>query len=455
VNLNKNNNKNIDDSRRIRRTSTRFYMSTKTDIDFYVLLGISRNADADDIKHAYWEMAKKLHPDASANKNKKDATEKFQEVNRAYEVLKDRDLKRKYDMRGKKAKATPSYRRSPYDSPYGGSSVYGSSPFGNGGSTYGSNPTSRSSSSSSSSSSSKGSYSRSPFSNSASSPFTKKAAYGPTGFSHSNPGEIFENEAYPSSSTAKTTADDTGEVASRGPVTVGDDLRADLEINNHTATVGGEEKVTIQQLEQCNVCTNGVKPGSKVSICNDCEGTGVTTTTAKNRYPYQSPPKCSSCNGSGKRFQECCESCRGKGLISKSKDITIVVPPAVKQTHTVFVSGAGNAGPNGGPHGDLYIFLRMNPNLKDPVPEEEKKEDEKVLEKVEVEIDAQKVELDALNVTIDSSAQNITNDIPKIKTEAKKVKTDGTKKVKNKKSYKSKSKKYKYTKDKYHKTMKP
>ncbi|XP_042376084.1 chaperone protein dnaJ GFA2, mitochondrial-like [Zingiber officinale] len=66
--------------------------------DYYDVLGVSKNASASDIKKAYYALAKKLHPDT--NKDDSDAERKFQEVQRAYEVLKDEDKRRIYDQVG-------------------------------------------------------------------------------------------------------------------------------------------------------------------------------------------------------------------------------------------------------------------------------------------------------------------------------------------------------------------
>ena len=90
--------------------------------DFYSTLGVSRAADAAEIKSAYRKLAKKFHPDANPGK---DTTTEFQEVNRAYEVLSDTDKRKKYDMFGEAG--VGSSAASEGGGPYG----YGS-PFGGG-----------------------------------------------------------------------------------------------------------------------------------------------------------------------------------------------------------------------------------------------------------------------------------------------------------------------------------
>lgn len=83
-----------------RAFATSLNMSTQgsTGRDFYQILGVSRSADAKEIKSAYRKLAKQYHPDANPGE---DTTEKFQEINRAYEVLNNPDMKQKYDMFGK------------------------------------------------------------------------------------------------------------------------------------------------------------------------------------------------------------------------------------------------------------------------------------------------------------------------------------------------------------------
>lgn len=68
--------------------------------DYYKVLGISKNASAKDIKKAYYQLAKKYHPDVNTNKNDADASKKFQEVSAAYEVLSDETKRREYDTYG-------------------------------------------------------------------------------------------------------------------------------------------------------------------------------------------------------------------------------------------------------------------------------------------------------------------------------------------------------------------
>jgi len=287
-----------------RSTRTSLYMSSRRGgRDFYQILGISRNAEAPEIKSAYRKMAKQFHPDANPNE---DTTEKFQEVNRAYEVLKDPDLKKKFDMFGEQGIGTSAASDQSAGSPFGGGAGFGQevdlgdifdSFFGGGGGGMGG---------------------------------------GMGGGGGGRGGRT------------------------RGPV-VGDDLRFDLEIKFKTAVFGGEEKVRIRHLENCDTCDgDGVKPGSKISTCSVCSGSGVTVQVTRTPLGnFQTQQTCPTCRGTGQKVDEYCGTCSGQGVNQKTKQIKVTIPAGVEDGNKLRVRGEGDAGPSAGPAGDLYIFLRV------------------------------------------------------------------------------------------------
>lgn len=277
-------------------------MSTRgtTNRDFYAILGVSRNADAAEIKSAYRKLAKEYHPDANPGN---DTTEKFQEINRAYEVLNNPDLKKKYDMFGESGVGTSAASEGQAGSPFGG----------------------------------------------------------PGGFGQEvDLGDIFDSFFGGGMGGGMGGGRGGGRGRTRGPIT-GDDLRFDLEIDFKTAVFGGEEKVRIRHLETCGTCDGtGVKPGSKVSTCNVCNGAGVTMQVTRTPLGnFQTQQTCSACRGTGQRVEEYCGTCSGQGLTQKTKQIKVTIPPGVEDGNKLRVRGEGDAGPNGGPAGDLYIFLKV------------------------------------------------------------------------------------------------
>lgn len=278
------------------RFKTALFMST-TNRDFYQILGVSRSADTKEIKSGYRKLAKQFHPDANPGT---DTTEKFQEINRAYEILSNPDLKKKYDMYGERGVGTSA-----------ASEAQAGSPFGGGG-------------------------------------FGQEVDLG----------DIFDS--FFGGGGARAGGGGGGRGRTRGP-TAGDDLRFDLEIDFKTAVFGGEEKVRIRHLETCGTCEgNGVKPGSKVSTCNVCNGMGVTMQVTRTPLGnFQTQQTCSNCRGTGQKVEEYCGTCSGQGLSSKTKQIKVTIPAGVEDGNKLRVRGEGDAGPNGGPAGDLYIFLKV------------------------------------------------------------------------------------------------
>lgn len=141
----------------------------------------------------------------------------------------------------------------------------------------------------------------------------------------------------------------------------GDDLRFDLELDFKRAVFGGEEKVRIRHLETCDTCSgSGVKPGAKVSTCQTCNGQGVVMQVTRTPLGnFQTQQTCADCRGTGQKIEEYCGTCSGQGTVSKTKQIKVDIPPGVEDGNKLRVRAEGDAGPNSGPAGDLYIFLKV------------------------------------------------------------------------------------------------
>ena len=144
----------------------------------------------------------------------------------------------------------------------------------------------------------------------------------------------------------------------------GDDLRFDLELDFQTALFGGEKRIRITHLENCGTCTgSGVAPGASVNTCSDCGGRGSTVqvvNTIMGRLQQQ--VRCPTCGGTGTVVEKYCGDCDGRGVQKRSKQLTISIPPGVEDGNRLRVRGEGDAGPKGGPSGDLYVFLSIKPD---------------------------------------------------------------------------------------------
>ena len=132
-----------------------------------------------------------------------------------------------------------------------------------------------------------------------------------------------------------------------------------------TSIFGGQEKLRIRRLEQCGTCTgSGIKPGAKIRTCGTCSGSGRVTTIQRTPFgAFQNTQTCPTCRGSGQEIEDYCGSCRGKGTISETKEVTVSIPAGVDSGATLRVKEQGNAGVKGGRRGDLFVLLNVK---KDP-----------------------------------------------------------------------------------------
>ena len=137
----------------------------------------------------------------------------------------------------------------------------------------------------------------------------------------------------------------------------GNDLKYNLDITLEDAALGRESKIEIPRAETCNECTGtGAQKGSSPVKCPDCGGTGQVRHT---QGFFSVTSTCSRCAGRGTVITNPCKVCNGMGLVEKRRTIYIKIPPGVESGSRIKISGEGEAGPNGGPHGDLYVVTHI------------------------------------------------------------------------------------------------
>ncbi len=148
----------------------------------------------------------------------------------------------------------------------------------------------------------------------------------------------------------------------RGRSTVfrGADLRYELALTLEQAVFGDTVNLQLPTLVVCNACEGtGAKPGTKPVTCRTCEGNGQVRMT-RGHFSIQQP--CPTCRGSGQQIEEPCSSCQGRGRIQKNKTLAVKVPAGVDNGDRIRLSGEGEAGQNGGPSGDLYVEIHIQPH---------------------------------------------------------------------------------------------
>ena len=142
----------------------------------------------------------------------------------------------------------------------------------------------------------------------------------------------------------------------RGPVR-GADLRYDLEISLEDAFNGRSTEIAIDVAAKCGDCEGtGAKPGTSTRRCNLCAGHGKVR--AQQGF-FVVERTCPTCHGRGEVIESPCRKCGGDGRIDERQKIDVTIPPGVDEGTRIRVAGKGEAGPNGAPAGDLYIFIHL------------------------------------------------------------------------------------------------
>jgi molecular chaperone DnaJ len=137
----------------------------------------------------------------------------------------------------------------------------------------------------------------------------------------------------------------------------GQDLRYNLDITLEEAFTGRAAEIKVPTMVACEPCKgSGAEAGHQPETCPTCGGHGKVRAT---QGFFTIERTCSGCRGTGKIIRHPCKSCRGSGLVQKERVLNVDVPPGVEEGTRIRLSGEGAAGVNGGPAGDLYIFLSI------------------------------------------------------------------------------------------------
>lgn len=144
----------------------------------------------------------------------------------------------------------------------------------------------------------------------------------------------------------------------------GQDLAYDLEITLEEAAKGTEKDINIPRTEHCDVCGgSGAAPGTTARICPTCQGQGKVQNMRKAGFAmYVQVTACPTCKGKGRIIETPCSNCHGTGLVRKRRTITVKIPPGVDEGHQRRLRGEGEAAPNGGETGDLYVIIHVKQN---------------------------------------------------------------------------------------------
>ncbi len=266
--------------------------------DYYEVLGVDKNATAEEIKKAYRKMAVKYHPDRypenteEEKKAKKAAEEKFKEAAEAYSVLSDADKRAKYDRFGP-----------------GLGEAGGAGGFNAGGMSMD----------------------------------DIMSQFGSIFGDFFGQGRSGSRRGY-----------------QRQRVNKGSNLRVTVRVTLRDIYNGVTKKVKLPRFVACEYCHGtGAKDGTAFKTCDRCHGTGMIQNVQQSFFGTQVVQSvCPDCNGEGKLITEQCSHCHGTGVEKKEEIVEFSIPKGVEDGMTLTMRGKGNAPQHGGVCGDLLICIQ-------------------------------------------------------------------------------------------------
>jgi molecular chaperone DnaJ len=143
----------------------------------------------------------------------------------------------------------------------------------------------------------------------------------------------------------------------RSHVARGSDLRYSLELSLEDAIKGTSVTIKVPTWVGCDKCKgSGAKPGTTPVTCPSCQGHGQVR-MQQGFFTVQQT--CPNCKGVGKTIQDPCAPCHGQGRVRDEKKLNVKIPPGIDDGDRIRLSGEGEAAPQGGVSGDLYVQIHM------------------------------------------------------------------------------------------------
>ena len=264
--------------------------------DYYEVLGVDKNASADEIKKAYRKKAIQYHPDK--NPGDKEAEEKFKEAAEAYDVLSNPDKRARYDQFGFAGMSGAAGNGGPFGGFSGGMSMddifsmFGDIFGGHGG--------------------------------------------GFGGFGGFGGGGGAQQRRFR-----------------------GSDLRVKVKLNLKEISTGVEKKFKLKKYVTCSHCHGtGAEGNSGSETCPTCKGSGTVIRNQQTILgTMQTRTTCPTCGGEGKIIKNKCKECAGEGIVYGEEVVTVKIPAGVAEGMQVTMNGKGNAGKHNGVAGDLLVLI--------------------------------------------------------------------------------------------------
>lgn len=267
--------------------------------DYYEVLGVSKDATADQIKKAYRKKAIEFHPDK--NPGDKVAEENFKEAAEAYDVLSNQEKRSRYDQFGHAGVSGAAGNGGPFGGGFSGQGMSMDDIFSMFGDIFGGHG----------------------------------GGFGGFG-GFGGGGGAQQQRRYR-----------------------GSDLRVKVKLNLKEISTGVEKKFKLKKYVSCTHCHGtGAEGSGGAETCPTCKGSG---TVIRNQQTIlgtmQTRANCPTCNGEGKIIKNKCRACGGEGIVYGEEVVTVNIPAGVAEGMQLSMGGKGNAGKHNGVPGDLLILV--------------------------------------------------------------------------------------------------
>ena len=140
----------------------------------------------------------------------------------------------------------------------------------------------------------------------------------------------------------------------------GPDLRLDMELTFEESAFGTAREVEVPRHTACETCEgSGAEPGTEPTVCGTCGGRGQVH---HSQGFFTLSSSCPDCRGRGHVIKDPCGDCSGSGVVEEIRQVNVKIPPGVDDGTRLRLRSEGEAGERGGPPGDLYVFLHVQPS---------------------------------------------------------------------------------------------
>ena len=152
-----------------------------------------------------------------------------------------------------------------------------------------------------------------------------------------------------------------GQAGTRHGPQHGSDLRYNLTLTFDEAVFGCEKDLEIPRADTCPACRGlGAEPGTEPTRCPNCNGSGEIRRVQQSIFgQFVNVIMCDRCQGEGRVISTPCHNCHGAGRVRVTKHVSLKVPAGVDSGSQIRLTGEGEAGPRGGPNGNLYVAITV------------------------------------------------------------------------------------------------